>query len=274
MFVLIFSCAVIADPVEQGLHLQSVPATPQKVALVIGNSAYRSVQPTLKNPINDATDMARELGLLGFRVLLLRNATLPDMQKKVAEFANLLTHAKVGLVYFAGHGLQSDGVNYLVPVDARLASSSNIPNETLSAQDIFERMANSPTKLNIVILDACRNNPDRDIGVTRNALLTTGLAKPASPLRDGFLAFATAPGQLAADGLGRNGAYTGQLLKFIKKPDLDLPTLFNEVGIAVKAATENRQEPWVEHSPLSERFCFAGCTQPNSQITISVIRNK
>ena len=246
------------------------------MALVIGNGAYRSVQPTLRNTINDANDIARELGSLGFRVLLSRDATLSDMQKKVVEFTNLLTHAEVGLVYFAGMGLQFDGVNYLIPVDAHLASSADIPNETLSTQDIFERMANSPTKLNIVILDACRNTPDRDIGVTRNTLLTAGLAKPASPpLRNGFLAFATGPGQLALDGSGRNGVYTGQLLKFIKNPDLDLPTLFDEVGKAVKAATDNRQNPWVEHSSLSERFCFAGCnTTENSQITISVTKNK
>jgi len=135
-------------------------------------SAYRSIQPSLKNPINDADDMARALESLGFRVVLSRNAPLVVIQVKVEEFANLLEHAKVGLVYFAGHGLQSGGVNYLVPVDARLASAADIPKETLSTQDIFERMAKSPTKPYIVILDACRDDPERALDVTRNALLT------------------------------------------------------------------------------------------------------
>ncbi len=100
-------------------------------------SAYRSIQPSLKNPINDADDMARALESLGFRVVLSRNASLVVIQVKVEEFANLLEHAKVGLVYFAGHGLQSGGVNYLVPVDARLASAADIPKETLSSTLAF-----------------------------------------------------------------------------------------------------------------------------------------
>ena len=273
-----------AAPDGRGLQrLQVESKTSQnKVALVIGNSDYATVTPKLNNPVHDADDMANALESLGFRVLLLHDGSLGDMKAKVAEFGDMLKHAQVGLVYFAGHGLQTGGINFLVPVDARLTAAADIANETLSAQEISDRMDKSNTSLNIVILDACRDNPVRSATVARNALLQ-GLAEPSN-LRGGFFAFATAQGKVAADGLGRNGLFTSHLLKLIGQPGLDLGALFNQVGIAVKTDTDNQQEPWVSHSPL-EPFCFAGCNPPEivqpipeqqtiHQITISVKKNK
>lgn len=228
----------------------------KRVALVIGNSIYRNVA-RLENPANDAILMARTLKDLGF-VLIGGGAQLDldksAMDKAVQAFGRQVQGANVAMFYYAGHGVQVHGSNYLVPVDANPTRPADVDFQMLDLSLVLDQMQNSGTRLNLVILDACRNNPFGGRGLRA---LAGGLAQ--IPVPDGtMISYATQPGNVAQDGEGGHSPYTRALAATIKRPGLDLFQAFNEVGLAVKRETGGAQQPWVSSSPINGDFYFAG----------------
>jgi|GEM_PF-2941637 len=222
----------------------------ERYALVIGNSAYKSAP--LKNPAKDARDMAALLGSLGFKVTLKVNAGQKDMEEAVREFGLNLRKGGVGLFYFAGHGVQVAGNNYLVPVDAKIQSESDVRYECVDAGRVLGKMEDAGNTLNIVILDACRNNPfSRGF---RSA--DRGLAEMRAPTGS-LIAYATAPGSVASDGTGENGVYTKHLLKNMRTSGLPITDVFMRVRMGVVGETAKKQVPW-ESSSLTGYFYLTG----------------
>jgi len=240
--------AVPAPAAQAPSHQVLGKAGLRRVALVIGNGAYPSAP--LRNPVNDARDMAAALRSLGFEVILRENASLRQMEDAVDELWTRLKAGGAGLFFFAGHGLQVRGRNYLVPVDARLSAEQDVKYRCMDAGLVLGRMENAGNQLNIVILDACRNNPySRGFRSAQE-----GLAKMDAP-RGSIVAYATAPDSVAADGGGKNGVYTGQLLKHMRTPGLPIEEMFKRVRIGVLGETREKQVPW-ESSSLTGDFAF------------------
>jgi uncharacterized caspase-like protein len=237
----------------------------KRVALVVGNSAYKNISP-LDNPAHDAKLMADTLRSLGFT--LVGDGAQLDLDKSgfdgvVQDFGSRLRGADVGLFYFAGHGLQVRGANYLVPVGANPNKEADVDFQMLDANVVLRQMESAGTKLNIVILDACRNNPFGGRGLRGT---NSGLAQMQAP-EGTLISFATQPGNVAQDGAGGNSPYTIALVQTLRRPGLDIFQTFNEVGLAVMQATGNSQQPWVSSSPIWGRFYFAGRTPPSAAIT-------
>jgi len=225
----------------------------RRVALVIGNGAYKTGP--LKNPANDARDMAATLKSLGFEVLLRENATQRQMNDAIDQFWQSLKKGGVGLFFFAGHGLQVAGENYLVPVDAKVNLEKDVQYECVNAGKVLGRMEDAGNGLNIVILDACRNNPFARSFRSESR----GLVKMDAPTGS-LVAFATAPGDVAADGEGKNGLYTSHLLRVLRTPGLKIEDVLKRVRIGVaqdSAKAGKRQTPW-ESSSLMGDFYFVG----------------
>jgi hypothetical protein len=228
--------------------------TAERVALVIGNADYKEAP--LRNPLNDARDMARALRDLRFEVIEALNVNRRQMIEAVNDFGTRLQQAQIGLFYYSGHGVQYHGNNYLIPLHAGIQTSSDLEHEAMDVRRVLGHMEQGATQLNIVILDACRDNPFKNL-VAFRSYGERGLARLPS-VRSSLIAYATQPDNTAADGTGRNGTYTKHLLLYLTQPGLTLPDLFSEVGRAVLQETNGKQEPWVSFSPLP-RFCFAGC---------------
>jgi Caspase domain/Domain of unknown function (DUF4189)/Putative peptidoglycan binding domain len=228
----------------------------KRVALVIGNSGYKNTT-QLKNPSNDASDIADVLARVGFEVIRGIDLDYLGMRDRARIFAEKLAGADVGLFFYAGHGLQVFGKNFLVPVDARLSSTSDLDFGTIDL-DLILRNMERETRTNIVFLDACRDNPfaqnlARSMG-TRSEAMTRGLAQVESGVGT-LIAFATQPGNVALDGEGRNSPFTGALLKTIEQPGLPLGEVMIAVRNAVLKQTDSKQVPW-EHSSLTGQFYF------------------
>jgi len=228
---------------------QSHGGTEQRTALVIGNSSYSSGP--LKNPVNDATDMAASLQKLGFTVILKKNVNLRGMEDAITDFGNRLKRGGVGLFYYAGHGLQVSGTNYLIPIGARIEKDSDVKYETVDAGRILDEMANANNGLNIVILDACRDNP---VG-RRFRSASRGLAIVSSAPVGTFISYSTSPGSVAQDGEGRNSPYTAALLRYMKEPGLTIENVFKHVRTDLGKKTGDKQIPW-ELSSLRGDFYF------------------
>jgi hypothetical protein len=225
--------------------------TSKRLALVIGNGAY-STAPPLKNPPNDARDMAATLRALGFDVTSGINANQREMKRLIREFGQKLKTGGSGLFYYAGHGVQSKGRNYLIPVDAEIQSEAEVEDSAVDASLVLNYMDDAQNGLNIVILDACRNNPfSRSF---RSA--SDGLAQVDAPTGT-LIAYATAPGRVASDGAGQNGLYTSELLKQMRVPGLSATEMFMRVRGEVMRQTGNKQVPW-EASSLVGTFYFGG----------------
>ncbi|MDQ3802770.1 MAG: caspase domain-containing protein [Acidobacteriota bacterium] len=222
--------------------------TERRVALVVGNGSYK-VGP-LRNPVNDARDMARVLRELGFEVLYQEDAGLGDMKRAVREFAGKIRDGGVGLFYYAGHGVQVKGINYLVPVNAEVEREVDAEDECLDAGFVLRQMEDARSRVNILILDACRNNPFARSFRSRER----GLALMDSP-RGTLIAYATAPGSVASDGEGRNGIYTEELLRHVRTPGLSVEDFFKRVRVSVLNRTQGQQTPW-ESSSLTDSFYF------------------
>lgn len=220
----------------------AAPATEQRVALVIGNSSYKSAP--LANPVNDARAVSAKLRSLGFEVIERQNLTQKQVGSVLREFRSRLKPGGVALFFYAGHGLQVKGVNYLPVVDADIASEEDVPTQSLDANKVLELMDEAKTRMNLVFLDACRNNPyARSF---RSA--ADGLAKVNAPSGT-ILSFATRPGSVAADaGSGRNGLYTEHLLAAMDLPNQPIEQALKRVVSGVKQASKGRQEPWMEGS--------------------------
>lgn len=223
-----------------------------RIALVIGNGNYDAVT-SLDNAVNDAELMAQSLEALGFDVRLVQDADQGELKRAVAEFGRALRAGgseAVGLFYYAGHGVQSFGANYLLPVDADLTVAADLDLVGLEAASVLRQMASARNRTNIVILDACRNNPFEDIPDMDD----NGLAEMKAPTGT-FLAYATAPGAVALDGVGRNSPFTAALAATMPTENLPIEQLFKEVRVKVIAETGGAQTPW-DTSSLTREFVF------------------
>jgi uncharacterized caspase-like protein len=220
----------------------------RRVALVIGNGAY--ADSPLKNPLNDARAMATALRELGFEVIARENANLRQMDDAVREFGRRLERAHAGLFYYAGHGMQIKGRNFLIPVGANFEHEDEVAYRSLDAGQVLDKMDSAKTKVNLIILDACRNNPFHRAFRARRQ----GLAEMEAPAGT-LVAFATAPGSVASDGEGAHGVYTKHLLKQMNERGLPVEQAFKRVRIGVVEETGERQIPW-ESSSLRDDFQF------------------
>ena len=220
-------------------------------ALVIGNAAYPDGD-DLANPANDATDLGAKLKGYGFEVIVATECAARDMEKQLKEFRKLLENHDVGLFFFAGHGMQVEGSNFLLALDTDMESETDAKHSSLSLDKVVDVMAKSQASTKIIVLDACRNNPwerrwHRGPGVR-------GLASVYAP-KGTIIGFATSPGEVAYDGVGRNGTYTAALLQHIDTPDCSIETMFKRVRNTVAAASAGKQTSW-EHTSLSGEFYF------------------
>jgi formylglycine-generating enzyme required for sulfatase activity len=248
--------------------LVSAPALADKrVALVVGNSAY-SIVGRLTNPANDAKLLADTLRTLGFTLVggaAQLDLDKPAFDRAVQAFGAQLSGADVALFYYAGHGVQVRGDNYLIPIDANPTKEADVDFQMLNTNLVLRQMENAGTRLNIVILDACRNNPfgGRSMAVGRgpdaeNSRMRDtggGLAQMQAP-EGTLISFATQPGRVAADGADGNSPYTKALADTIRKPGLGIFDAFNQVGLEVKRVTKGVQQPWVSSSPIDGVFYF------------------
>ena len=254
-----FSVAIFALGLVMAALTFGRPAcAEQRVALVIGNAAYATI-PALTNPANDAALIAATLGDVGFEVVTAPNADRDEMAAAIREFGKRLRAAgpdAVGLFYYAGHGVQANGINYLIPVDAPIGNEADLQTAAVSAQWVLSQMAYAGNALNIVILDACRNNPFA--GGFRS--LESGLARMDAP-SGALVAYAAGPGQTAADGTGANSPYTAALADAMRTPGLDLESVFKRVRVAVESTTGRAQTPW-EESSLTGDFFFVPSAGP------------
>jgi uncharacterized caspase-like protein len=232
-------------------------AAPERVALVIGNSKYVAAN-ALPNAANDARTMVRSLRALGFEVAEGLDTDRAGMERLIREFLRNAASARVALLYYAGHGLQVDGRNYLIPVDAKLESASDLGFETIELDNILENL-NGPARANIIVLDACRNNPftrslAARMGATRALTVQSGLAGYSSVGTGTLIAFSTAPGTVALDGSGGNSPFTLSLAKHIGTPGIEVRQMLTRVRADVAAATGGRQIPWDNSSLLGDVY--------------------
>jgi hypothetical protein len=236
-------------------------ARSDRVALVVGNGAYVSA-PRLPNPANDARDFARALRALGFDVLGGVDFDRSAMEREIRGFSDRLEDADIAVFFYAGHGLQVAGRNYLVPIDAKLKRAGDLELDAIDLQVVLAQME-ARRGVNLVFLDACRDNPFAKefasaLGATRSADVGRGLA----PIQSGvgtLIAFATEPDKLAMDGTGRNSPFTAALIHHIGDPDVDISVIMRRVRKEVLAATDQRQLPW-DHSSLIEPVVLTPAT--------------
>jgi TPR repeat protein len=233
-------------------------ATPEKrVALVIGNGAYQSKQlPALENPPHDAEDIAKALRGFGFDVILKTNVNRRDMKDAIAEFGRKASNADAAMFYFAGHGLQIKSQNYLMPIDASVRSEADAADESVNVNYPLEEMENAKARVNMVILDACRDNPIS--GKFRSAG-GRGLAPPNTTPKGTVIVYATDPGNTASDGDGRNGLFTGGLLSAFKSKDLSLDGVLTAASAHVEQQSGGKQTPYVNGPQTTKKnFYFSG----------------
>ena len=243
---------ILASALLLALNLS---AAVERHALVIGNANYQSSP--LRNPLNDARDMAAALKGLGFQVQNLLDADAGQMEQAILDFGDRLRTGGVGLFYYAGHGVQAQGSNYLIPLQANISREIQLKRKAIDAGLVLDAMGAANNGLNIVILDACRDNPYANS--FRNT--TRGLARMDSP-KGSLIAYATAPGDVADDGEGRNGVFTKHLLEQMQKPGVQVEQVFKQVTQAVHAETRQRQTPFTTSSLLGE-FYFKPAASPS-----------
>ncbi len=238
---------------DRGQAVRKTDAEP-RIALVIGNGAY--AEAPLANPVNDARDMSATLSQLGFEVLSGENRNLRQMEDLAREFGRKIRGGGVGMFYFAGHGAQVGGANYLIPIGAKINGEAEVKYEAVDAGFVLAQMEEARNRLNIVVLDACRNNP-----FARSFRSSSrGLASIDAPVGT-LIAYATAPGRTAGDGAGRNGLYTKELLAAMRSPDLKLEDVFKRVRSEVRRQSNNQQIPW-EASSIEGDFYFSTTSIP------------
>jgi len=250
----------------------SLPAhADRREALVIGNNSYPEMP--LRNPVNDAEAMQGQLQKLGFQTRLVRNAGWRDMIQTVQTFIVETEAADLRLIYYAGHGAQIRGRNYLIPVDAPMGDSDALSAQSLDANEVLSRLARHSKGLNLLILDACRNNPLNQYRLSadgrRLKLRGAGQGLAAMQTAPGTLvAFSTALGSVADDGPDQtHSMYTRHLLREMATPDVTLEQMFKRVRIAVLKESDQRQRPW-EESSLTTDYCLVS-TNKNSACAVS-----
>lgn len=233
----------------------------ERVALVIGNSNYESAP--LANPVNDAADLAASLKRMGFTVILKKNANIEVMEEALEDFGNRLKKGGVGLFFYAGHGIQASGANYLIPVGAKIKKESDLKYRAMDAGRILDEMGNANNSMNIVILDACRDNPFSRSFRSSNRGLSVISAAP----RGTFITYSTSPGNVASDGKGRNSPYTESLLRHMNTPGLPIEHVFKRVRQDLATKTKGQQVPW-ELSSLSGDFYFRDGSYDSGRTTV------
>jgi tetratricopeptide (TPR) repeat protein len=244
--------AQVVAPAAPSSMVAPAPVPPgQRVALVIGEGKYKSAN-ELRNPPHDAADVAAALRRLGFVVIEGIDLDKQGMESKVRAFGRKLDQATLALFYYAGHGMQVGGKNYLIPIDAKLERASDLPFETIEVSQVLGLME-ADQRVNLVFLDACRDNPltrrfARSLGTSRSVEVGTGLASIRSAVGT-MIIYATQPDNVALDGVGRNSPFTAALLKNIDTRGLEIESLMKRVRADVMKATHGRQVPW-DHSSL------------------------
>lgn len=234
-----------------------------KFALVIGNGNYSGNKRSLKNPVNDARLMTQSLRKLGFEVKQHTDLDRAQMVRAVADFSAALPQGATALMFYAGHGMQIGGASYLIPVDMAVTSEQSVPLRTYPAKTMLEQVSASRSSVNVVVLDACRDNPFQPSSpVKYRNFSNLGLAPVQAP-RGTVVAYSTAPGQLAADGKDGNSIYTATLASVILEPRMSLEGIFKKVGDQVRKKTLDDQIPWFESS-LTEEYFF----QPPDGVTV------
>jgi len=221
------------------------------IALVIGNGAYQHAT-KLTNTINDASDITTKLQASGFTVDKVTDCTYPEMDRALKRFKMALKDHDVGLFFFAGHGLQIDGENFLTAIDTDSSGEDEAKYSSLPLNRVIDVMEKADVQTSIIILDACRNNPFERAWM--RSAIPRGLAPVYAP-RGTLIAYATSPGQTASDGVGRNGAYTAALLQHISTPDCSIESMFKRVRNTLSAASGGKQISW-EHTSLAGEFFF------------------
>lgn len=237
--------------------------TGRRIALVIGNGTYQHPElPKLPNPPNDAEDIAKALRGFGFDVIERKNLTLEGMNRAIAEFGSRIGGADAALFYFAGHGIQVKNQNYLIPVNAAIESEASVPYQGINVNQVLEEMDNAKSTANIVMLDACRNNP---ISGKFRSGTSRGLASPGGVPKGTVIVYATDPGNVASDGPGRNGLFTAGLLTAFKGKDLSLDGVLTVASAEVEQASQQAQTPYVNGpKTLQKNFLFSA-TLPSAQ---------
>jgi uncharacterized caspase-like protein len=233
----------------------TLSAAETRHALVVGNNAYQHARP-LTNPRNDAQAVSAKLKTLGFTVVERTDTTLKDMKLALREFVQSVPADGVALVYYAGHGVQLKGTNYLVPVDAQMAEEFEVPDEALSMDAILRGLEGTRSGLNIIVLDCCRDDPFSRSWRGSRSIADKGLVMPADMPQGMFIAYATSPGRTADDGEAGNSPYTAALLEELDQPGVDFEKVFKNVGAKVVKSTGGKQEPWF-NSKFYGTFCFA-----------------
>ena len=224
-----------------------------RLALVLGNGKYQTV-PTLENPANDAADLAQALRGVGFEVIEQRDATREAMAKAVHDFSDRLHDADVALFFYAGHGMQMNGENYLLPVDAKIESQADVRFNTINLSDIQQEMEGSG-RVNIIILDACRNNPFAEaLARHGRAIPGRGLGRIDAAGEGSLIVYSTQPNNVALDGAGRNSPFTAALLKYVATPGLEVRQMISKVRGDVLQATDRRQTPWDSSSLVGDVY--------------------
>jgi hypothetical protein len=233
----------------------------RRVALVIGNGNYQQpLLPKLKNPPNDADDISKVLRSFGFEVIERKNQTLEGMNQAIAEFGSKIGGSEAALFFYAGHGIQSKNQNYLLPVNASIDSDASIAYQGINLNQILDEMDNGKSGANIVILDACRNNPMS--GKFRSSQ-TRGLASPGIAPKGTVIVYATDPGNVASDGGGRNGLLTAGLLTAFKGKDLTLDGVLTVASAEVEQASGSTQTPYINGpKTLQKNFNFHFTVDP------------
>src|SRR5437660_4439004 len=255
------SCrAIFKVVIPLAILLCSVPAWAEnRMALVIGQSAYKSV-PALPNPGNDAKAVSQLLTDSGFEVSQAANLSQNEMRTAISDFAGKVA-AKgpdtVALVFYAGHGFQVDGENFLIPTDIDPKREADIPMQAVRLNDVLNTLASVPSKMRFLLLDSCRNNPFPELSKSGGSGLAIVDAKVGAP--GTFLSFSTSPGAVAEDGSGSNSPYTNALLAAGKEQNIPIEETFKRVRLAVNKVTDGRQTPW-DSSSLTEDFRFSGAS--------------
>ena len=257
MIWVLMNLTVVAAQQRAIRPTQKASPTPVRQALVIGNSTYDHTSP-LRNPTNDARAISQTLSRLGFEVETLTDVNQRQMEQAINQFGDKLRNRRgVGLFYYAGHGMQVRGENYLLPIDINPRSAADIRYDAVPVGKLLGQMEEAANGMNLVILDACRNNP-----FNRNFRSTNqGLAQVIAPTGS-FISYATAPGEVAADGDGANGLFTERLLKHMVIPGLKLEEVFKRVRVDVQQESNNRQVPWDSSSLTGDFFFVPALPEP------------
>lgn len=270
LLLALLCCCSVTSAAGADRGIDTTVATPRasadekRVALVIGNAEYRTWS-SLANPVNDARAMSDTLKRYGFRVIAAENASREAMREALRRFGAELAGGGVGLFYYAGHGTQAYGENFLIPVDADIIDEEDIRSAGISLQDVFARMERAENRLNVVILDACRVFPVKRS--TRSGG-SEGLIRVTAPSGT-LIAYATAPNQVAKDGDGKNSPYTKNLVATINEhPGLKVEDIFKAVRTLVRSETAGRQEPWLESS-IEGDFYFDPARRSGATVVIN-----